>query len=89
MKTKKTKGRASKAGSRSDPLTVGLSAIGFLVSEERRIDDVAQHLDVQVRTAYRVLQGIERAGLEVQVRRDGVRVFHRIATSSLKRALGI
>lgn len=89
MNRAKQKGRASILAGRSGPLAMGLAAIGLLVTNERGVEEMAARLEIQKRTAYRLLQSIESAGLEVQARRDGSRVFHRIPAASLKQALGI
>lgn len=83
------KTRPKKGGGRTDNLGVMLSVISLLVSEEQGVDGVAAHLGIERRSAYRVLQNIERAGLEVLVRRDGPRAFHRIPASSVRRAMGL
>lgn len=59
--------------------------LDLLIQSERHVDDVAQLVDAGVTTVSNHLQVLRSAGL-VDSRRDGTRIYYRIADASVLRA---
>jgi DNA-binding transcriptional ArsR family regulator len=75
---------------RSVTLIVALRVIRCLVAEPWTIYELADHLGISVKTAYRTLAALEQAlGLHLEPMREGPRMLYRIRPPEIKRALGL
>lgn len=74
---------------RGDSIKDALLALRALVSQRWTMAELADELGQNVRTTYRLLQGVEAAGIQVHHQREGQRVYHQVERRALESALGL
>lgn len=74
---------------RGDGVRETLLALRALVTKRWTAAELAAELGQGIRTTYRMLDGVEAAGVPVAHEREGRNVYHQVQRKDLEHALGL
>lgn len=74
---------------RGEMVTESLRALQLMRAGRWLIDDLAEELGMTRRTAYRMLDALERTGIRIERQREGKFVYHRVTRAELMRVFGL